>query len=878
MRTIPSGTVTLLFSDIEGSTVLLGRLGPAYADALGAHRRILRSAWAVHRGTELGTEGDSFFVAFEAAADAVSAAVRAQRELTRFSWPEGERVRVRMGIHTGAPTAYDGGYVGMDVHRCARMAGAAHGGQIVISDATAEHLGSRLAHDVRLLDLGLHQLKDLPELERLHQVVVDGLPAQFPPLKSLGAVSRLPSSAMPLVGREDDLAQLAALMGLDAARLVTLTGTGGSGKTRLALELARRCVDDFPDGVHFIPLAEARSAEQMWDSIAEGLGTAPGRAAVLGRLGTLRLLMVLDNLEQLDEADVVVAQLLRGARRVTLVVTSRQPLHLAEEHEYPVSPLALPRDDTLAAAQASPAVQLFVQQGRHVRPDFELRADNAADVMTLCRELDGLPLAIEIASARVKVLTPRALVARLNTRLDMSTKKHDVTVRQRTMRNTIAWSYNLLPPGPQTAFVRLGVFDSGADLLAVAAVLDDGSHPAGADPLEVITLLVDASLPAITENHDGEPRVELLETVRAFALDRLASTGALDRVRAQHARHYLRVVETVGPELRGDRFWQAREQLDAEQGNVRTALRWCLETDGEAGTDILVDRFELAVRLCSGLCDYWTDGSKYVEARGWLEAVIARAGTSSTIELARCLSFLAGALAPIGEAVQARRRGLEAVSMLRDLGDTGYELSEALRVSAVATHYVGDPGAARLLLEEALEVGRGSTDGGPYHRSLDNLANLESTEGNYHRSLELHDEAIALAQAADHFEAARVWQHNRSVVLRLVGRVDEARDEMLGLIPAALRHPSTWNLITMAEDFGAILADLGQHHDAVRLLGAVDALRERSGYPRSRLQEGEIHDAYAASEAFLSPRDWHDTYQSGRDSSVNVLLAAQVTD
>lgn len=240
-----------------------------------------------------------------------------------------------MGIHTGAPTAYEGGYVGMDVHRCARMAGAAHGGQIVISDATAEHLGSRLAHDVRLLDLGLHQLKDLPELERLHQVFADGLPAQFPPLKSLGAVSRLPSSATPLVGRQDELAQLAALVGLDGARLVTLTGSGGSGKTRLALELARRCVDDFPDGVHFIPLAEARTTEQVWDSIGEGLGTAPGRTAVLGRLGTLRLLMVLDNLEQLEEADVVVAQLLRAARRVTLVVTSRQPLHLAEEHEYP---------------------------------------------------------------------------------------------------------------------------------------------------------------------------------------------------------------------------------------------------------------------------------------------------------------------------------------------------------------------------------------------------------------------------------------------------------------------------------------------------------------------------------------------------------------
>ncbi|MGO4604655.1 ATP-binding protein [Terrabacter sp. 2YAF2] len=868
--------MTLLFSDIEGSTVLLGRLGPDYADALGAHRRILRSAWAEHRGAELGTEGDSFFVAFEAAVDAVSAAVQAQRGLTRFSWPEGERVRVRMGIHTGTPTAYDGGYVGMDVHRCARVAGAAHGGQIVISDVTADNLGSPLPHDVRLLDLGLHQLKDLPELERLYQVQADGLPAQFPPLKSLGAVSRLPSPATPLVGREAELAQLGALLGPGGARLVTLTGPGGSGKTRLALELARRCVADFPDGVHFIPLAESRTADQMWDAIAETLGAPSGPTPVLARLGTLRLLLVIDNLEQLDGADRVIAQILHGAREVTLVATSRRPLHLSTEQEIPVPPLGLPSDDGLTAAQASLAVQLFVQQGRRVRPDFGLGAENAADVVAVCRGLDGLPLAIEIAGARLKVLTPRALLARLNTGLDMSTTKHDVADRQRTLRATIAWSYDLLPPESQTAFARLGVFEGGADLPAVSAILDDGSDPAGVDPLEVIVSLVDASLVRVTENHDGEPRVELLETVRAFAVDRLASTGTLDRVRGQHARHYLRVVETVGPQLRGDRFWQARAELDAEQSNVRAALRWCLEA--EPSGDITTGRSELALRLCSGLCDYWTDGAKYVEARQWLEAVIARAETTVSIELARCVSFLTGALATIGEAEEARRRGLQAVSMLRALGDTGYELAEALRVSAAATHYGGNPGAARLLLEEALEVGRGSTDGGPYHRILDNLADLESHERNYHRSLELHDEAIALAQAAGHFEAARVWRHNRACVLRLVGQVAEARDEMLELIPASLRHPSTWNLITMAEDFGAILADLGQHHDAVRLLGAVDLLRERSGYPRARLQESEIHEAYAASKACLSPQDWQDTFQGGRNTTVNALLEAHVTD
>jgi predicted ATPase len=745
----------------------------------------------------------------------------------------------------------------------------------VISKATAEHLGGRLPHDVKLMDLGSHHLRDLPELERLFQVAADGLPHRFPPLKSLGAISRLPSPATPLVGREQELARLVAMVGPGAAPLVTLTGSGGSGKTRLALELARRCVDDFPDGVHFISLAEARTAGQMWDAIAESLGAPPGPAPVLVRLGTLRLLLVIDNLEQLTGADRVVTQIHQGARHVTLVATSRRPLHVSMEQEFSVSPLGMPLGDGLDAARSSPAVQLFVQQARRVRPDFELHAENAADVVALCRRLDGLPLAIEIASARLKVLSPRALVARLRTGLDMSAATHDIADRQRTLRDTIAWSYDLLPPAAQTAFARLGVFDAGADLPAVTAVLNDGSRRADADPLEMITGLLEASLVTITENHDGEPRVQMLETLRAFAMDQLAATGSLDTIRARHAEHYLQVVESAGPQLRGDRFWQAREELDAEQNNVRAALRWCLES--EPRSDTTAARAELALRLCSGLCDYWADGGKYVEARQWLEPVIDRAGTTSSRELARCLSFLTGCLATIGEADEAIRRGLQAVDLLRGLGDTGFELAEALRILAIATLFRGDNGKARLLLEEALQVARDAPDGGPYHRILDNLANLASQEHHYHRSLVLHDEAIALALAAGHLEAARVWQHNRACVLRLTGRAAEARDQMLELIPEALRRPSTWNLITIAEDFGAILADLGQHREAVRLLGAVDVLRERSGYPRTPLQDSEIHDAYAACEVRLSPQAWEDSYQQGRCSTVNALLEAHVT-
>jgi predicted ATPase/class 3 adenylate cyclase len=871
MRTIPSGTVTLLFSDIEGSTQLLSRLGHTYADVLGAHQRILRSAWTAHRGTEVGTEGDSFFVAFETAPDSVSAAIEAQRGLAAFSWPDGEQVRVRMGIHTGTPTVLDGDYLGMDVHRCARMAGAAHGGQIVVSDATAQLSRSDLADDVSVRDLGLYQLKDLPELERLHQIQAEGLQSVFPPLKSLGAVSRLPVPATPLVGRAAELTELTELLERGGARLVTLTGPGGSGKTRLSLELARGAVADFSGGIHFVPLAEAHTPEQMWDAIAETLAVPSGSTHVLARLRNLQALLVLDNLEQLVGADEVAAQILLEAGEVSLVATSRRPLLLPEEHEYPVSPLGMPSDDTLAAAQASPAVQLFVQQGRRVRPSFSLNEDNAADVVAVCRGLDGLPLALEIAGARVKVLTPRALVTRLGTGLDLSTPVRDVPDRHRTIRAAISWSYELLPAELRTAFACLGVFDGGADLPAVAAVLDDGAGSTGSDPLDLVIGLVDASLVSMTESHDGEPRVGVLETIRAFAADRLALTGDLDTVRGRHARHYRQVLEALGPGLRQGRFWQAREALDAEQGNLRAALRWCLEA--APGGDDQQERTTLALRLCAQLRDYWEAGSKYGEARQWLEAVLAEAGHSASVDRGASLALLAKCLGIQGDSDLAQTRAQEAVEVFRELGDTAPGRADAVLVLASVMWFRGESAAARPLFEQAVEVARLSEDH-VYH-FVDSLANFEGSEGHHELAIALHEEAVALAQAAGDLTKARIYRHNRACALRNVGRVEEAHDEMRAQIADVVRDGIPGEIVIVAEDFGAVLAELGGHRDAVQLLGAADALRERNGYPREPWQEAEVREAYADCEESLSRREWDESYAAGRSSAVSALLEAQ---
>ncbi len=597
MVDLPSGTVTLLFSDVEGATRLLTRLGPAYADALDGQRQVLRNAWAEHGGTELGTEGDSFFVVFATALDAVAAAAQAQRELAKHQWPEGEQVRVRMGIHTGSPKVHDGGYVGMDVHRAARIASAAHGGQVVVSEATARLVeGPGLGPGLGLVDMGTHLLKDIPNPERLFQVTVDGHQIDFAPLKSLGAVSRLPRPATELVGRDGELTELMAVLTDSGVRLLTLTGPGGSGKTRLAIGVAQRLVDAFGDGVFFVPLAAVTRAEVMWTSIAGVLDVptedrTPQR--LVAHLAHRRVMLILDNLEQLEGADRVVANILEGAPRVVIIATSRRPLHVTGEHEHPVPPLELPK--SAEKASASGAVQLFVQHAHMVRPAFAVTSDNAADVVEVCRRLDGLPLAIELAAARTKMLTPTALLARLDKALDISASGTQRPERQRTLRDTIRWSFDLLDPTGQTIFRRLGVFACGADLDAIRAVnadiLEDDD-----DALDLVLDLVDASLVSASEGVGGEPRIGMLETIRAYAADQLTETGEWDSVRARHAEHYLNTIQRLSLLLHGDQFLTARASFEIDHDNFRQALAWTLQPEDEAADSAIRQEIRQAMR------------------------------------------------------------------------------------------------------------------------------------------------------------------------------------------------------------------------------------------------------------------------------------------
>jgi predicted ATPase/class 3 adenylate cyclase len=533
----PGGMITMLFSDIEGSTALLGRLGDRYGQALSDHRALLRAAFAAWRGREISTEGDSFFVVFQDAGDAVACALAAQQALAGHDWLGGDAVRVRMGLHAGRATPHEDNYIGMDVHRAARIAATAHGGQVVLSEAALEQAGP-LPDGVSVRDLGFHRLKDIAAPERIYQLAGPGLRADFPALKSLATLASLPVPSTPLVGRDNDVESLRAAVSRPGVRLITLTGPGGVGKTRLSVAAAAALDHAFPHGVFFVALAAVRDADGMWKTLADDLdadGDEP--AAVLEHLRDRRMLLVLDNLEQLDGAAEVAAALLAAAPGLVVLATSRGPLHVQGEHEFPVPALEVPRNAGLDAVTVCAAARLFAQQAGLVRPGFDITADNAADVAAICRRLDGLPLAIELAAARVRLLAPRALLARLGRSLDLATAEAGRPLRQQTLRNIVAWSYDLLSPRAAEVFRRMSIFAGGCDLDALAAV---AGKP---EPLEALAELHDVGLITVTEDADGEPRLGMLETIREYALERLQADDDPDGARRRRAEYYAGVAD-----------------------------------------------------------------------------------------------------------------------------------------------------------------------------------------------------------------------------------------------------------------------------------------------------------------------------------------------
>jgi predicted ATPase/class 3 adenylate cyclase len=881
---LPTGTLTMLFSDIEGSTVLVRRLGERYSEALSAQRALLRAAFRSFGGRELGTEGDSFFVVFESATAAVGCCVAGQRALAGHDWPDGLTVRVRMGLHSGEPSRYEDSYVGLDVHRAARIAATAHGGQVVLSDATRHLVEPRLAADVSLRDLGWHRLKDIEAPERIYQLVVAGLPDRFPSLKSLGAQSRLPVPMTPLVGRERDLEQVIATLIRPGIRLVTLTGTGGVGKTRLSLAAAAALDQDFPQGVFFIPLAAVRDAEVMWKTIADGLdvaGDGPAADAVTGHLRDRLALLVLDNLEQLDGAAGVVAGLLAAAPGLVVLATSRRPLHLPAEQELPVPPLQMPREASVEEVSACGAARLFVQQASMSRPGFTITAANAADIAAICERLDGLPLAIELAAARIRLLAPRALLARLGHSIDLAAADVGQSSRQQTLRNAIAWSYDLLTPDLAEVFRRAGVFAGGCDLDALAAVAapehGSGAQGIGTDPLDLAAGLLDVSLVTVTDSVDGEPRVGMLETIREYALECLQRAGDLDGTQRRHANYYAGLAERACEQLRssGPAHLVALDQLEAEHDNLHAALTWWLETPAAGPAPADRERSATGLRLVQALALFWYRHGYLAEGRRWLQQAIDLTAEDGGAPLAQLAHWLGVVLQQQGESQAALSFLERSLAIWRDLGDRDQQARE-LNSLGITHHHLDDFDTARSLLEDSAAISRELGSDMRLAAALTNLGQLEADAGNFDRATQVLQEALAIDREQGDMLGVALDQQSLAGVHLRAGRAREARDLLSDMADYVISCGDPELLATTLEMTAANAAQLGEVLRAARHTGAAEAIRQKSGIPIK--QPEMLEEFLAPARPTVAPGAWDAALAAGRaltQQQAATLLLAQ---
>jgi predicted ATPase/class 3 adenylate cyclase len=693
---LPTGTVTFLFSDIEGSTLLLRRLRGRYTEVLGDHQRLLRAAFDEHAGREVHTEGDAFFVAFERASDAVAASVEAQRALASHPWPEGADVRVRMGVHSGEAEVRMDDYVGLDVHRAARICAAGHGGQVLISSSTRELVLGELPADVALRDLGEHRLKDLDRPEHLFQLVVAGLPTDFPAPASLspgaGGANGLPPSPNHTIGRADDIRAIAGRLRVDGVRLLTLTGPGGVGKTRLGLEAARAMNADFADGAHFVSLAALQRPEDVPAAIVGTLAivvlSGESAADATARfLAAKQVLLVADNFEHVLAAAPFIGRLLDACPALTVLATSREPLGLHAEERYPVSPLALPGPATPQDADALvgvDAVALFCARARARDPAFELDDANAPGVAEICRRVDGLPLAIELAAARCGLLSPDEIAERLDDRLGgLGAGARDAPARQHTLRAAIDWSHELLGDAEKQCFARFSVFAGGATVEAAEAIT-------GAD-LDTLQGLVARNLLILRQHAHTRSRLGMLETIRAYAAERFAASADEQAVRERHYRHYLALSQRHGTEqaLLGADRRNHLARLDAEIDNLHAALAWALgRLDAEP-----------ALSTCAALGRYWRARARYVDAIEWIDRALSMPGADAHPALRiRALCVKAVALSQLGRVDEERATLADADARARALADP-LVLSQTLQL--ISTLDVPNPGA---LADEALEL------------------------------------------------------------------------------------------------------------------------------------------------------------------------------
>ena len=900
MDDLPSGTVTFLLTDVEGSTALWEQAPEVMRAALARHDALVRTGVEAHGGTVIKSrgEGDSAFAVFSRASAAVAAAYSIQQALQAEVWSTVRPVRVRMGLYSGEAELRDGDYFGVAVNRCARLRAVASGGQVLMSQSTCHLVGGHLPADVGVRDLGEHRLVGLIHPERIFQLVAPDLPAEFPPLRSLAASRHnLPTQLTRFVGREREMVAVGEL--LSRQRLVTLVGPGGAGKTRLSLQLAADRAEQFADGVWLVELAPLTDPSLVPQTVALVLGVReePGRAlheALLAAVGARRMLLVLDNCEHLigacaDLADAV----LRACPSLHLLATSREALGIAGEATWIVPSLSLPDPEgplSVERLTRSEAVGLFVDRARLANPRFEVTAENASALAQICRRLDGIPLAIEMAVARTRALSVEQIASRLDDRFRLLTGGSRASPpRQQTLRALVDWSYDLLSDEERTLFARLAVFAGGWSLEAAESVCS-GDEIEPDDVLDVLVRLADKSLIVVEPGAHGAQRYRLLEILSQYGQERLTARGEVETTQERHAAFFLDLAERAEPELYGPRQAAWYQDVQLEHDNLRAALRWYLtRRSGEA------------LRLAVALWWFWHQHHLWTEGRDWLDRVLAlpassesgparvralmgaglmaafqrdfaaaRARLEESVALARTLpanqnlgravGFLGIVHMFQGDSATGQELFQESLAVARQCGDAWIQ-STMLRLLAMGAVRRQDHALAGSLLDESLATARASGDPWAVAMALNNYGDMTRARGDYQRAGALYEESLAFFREHGVGGAIGSVLHNLGYVNLHRGEYERAEAsfaEALAHFRMMADEPGRAECLT---GLACVLSVQGHAARAAHLFGAAERAFERLGTSPSPHNQADAERHLASTRAAIG----EDAFTAARD-------------